>query len=59
MAIFFGRPSEGNLEQCRGLDSPDTSQIIILIKESVESSAGAYRFLRGMNLWKKILTTKK
>ena len=53
MAIFFGRPSERNLELCRGLDSPDTSQIIILIKESVESSAGAYRFLRGMNLWKK------
>ncbi|MGF1488183.1 MAG: hypothetical protein ACFBSE_13945 [Prochloraceae cyanobacterium] len=53
MAITFGRPCKTNLQKCRGLETPDINLLIILVKESVESTAGAYRFLKGMNLWKK------
>ncbi len=53
MVITFGRPCKANLKQCRGLETPDINLLIILVKESVESSAGAYSSLKPINIWEK------
>lgn len=53
MTIYFGRPFEGYLDQCRGVENTDTNQQIVLAKKSVESVAKAFSGLKQMTVWER------
>jgi hypothetical protein len=53
MAIYFRNPTLKNLSQCRGIETIDRNQLIILVKESVESSARAFSLLKQMTVWER------
>lgn len=53
MEIIFHRPSEGYLENKRGLETVDTNQLLLLVSESVEPTADIVSKLYQKNIWQK------